>query len=161
EPRVTNSGTYRIDGGGSNPNLSLAVQAPERKYSVESSLQCSRFLNKESSPRYKAIVLNATPGGVDTAHFEVGLVNVKNADHRNGVVHALRVSPFHVDFIALDEAFFEYMHSHIYSGQMQMSVLEHEQKKKSQKTKQWGEGLSTLSAEEVLSAQAVAEADLQ
>ena len=155
EPRVTNSGTYRIDGGASNPNLSIAVQAPERKYSVETSLPFSRFLNKESSARYQAIVLNASSGGIDTAHFEVGLVHVKNADHRNGVVHALRVSPFHVDFIALDEAFFEYMHSHIYSAKTQLSVLEFEQKKKSQKTKQWGEGVSTLSAEEVLSAQAV------
>jgi type II secretory ATPase GspE/PulE/Tfp pilus assembly ATPase PilB-like protein len=161
EPRVTNSGTYRIDGSTSSSNLSLAVQAPERKYSVESSLQFSRFLNKESSARYQAIVLTATSGGIDRAHFEVGLVHVKNADHRNGVVHALRVSPFHVDFIALDEAFFEYMHSHIYSGQMQLSVLEHEQKKKSQKTKNWGEGVSTLSIEEALTAQAVSEADFR
>ena len=80
EPRITNSGTYRIDGNTSSSNLSLAVQAPERKYSVESSLQFSRFLNKESSARYQAIVLNATPGGIDTAHFEVGLVHVKKAD---------------------------------------------------------------------------------
>jgi hypothetical protein len=55
EPRVTNSGTYRIDGT-ANPNLSIPVQAPERKYSVETSLPFSRFLNKESSARYKAIV---------------------------------------------------------------------------------------------------------
>lgn len=160
EPRITNSGTYRIGGGVSSPNVSLGVQSPERKYSVESSLPFSRYLNKESSARYKAIVLSASSGGIDTAHFEVGLVSVKNADHRNGVVHALRVSPFHVDFIALDEAFFEYMHSHIYSAKTQLSVLEFEQKKKSQKTKTWGEGVSTLSAEEVMTAQAVSEADL-
>jgi len=159
EPRVSNSGTYRVDGGASNPNLSMAVQAPERKYSVETSLQFSRYLNKESSARYQAIVLSATSGGIDTAHFEVGLVNVKNADHRNGVVHALRVSPFHVDFIALDEAFFEYMHSHIYSAKTQLSVIEFEQKKKSQKTKNWGEGVSTLTAEEFMTAAAVSEAD--
>ena len=158
---VTNSGTYRIDANLSNPNLGLAIQAPERKYSVESSLPFSNFLNKESSARYQAIVLNATSGGIDTAHFEVGLVHVKNADHRNGVVHALRVSPFHVDFIALDEAFFEYMHSHIYSERTQLYVLEHEQKKKSQQTKTWGQGESTLSVEEALSAQAASEADLR
>ena len=161
EPHVTNSGTYRVGNLVSNPNLGLTVQAPERKYSVESSLPFSNFLNKESSARYQAIVLNATSGGIDTAHFEVGLVHVKNADHRNGVVHALRVSPFHVDFIALDEAFFEYMHSHIYSERTQLYVLEHEQKKKSQQTKTWGQGESTLSVEEALSAQAASEADLR
>jgi len=159
ETRRTQSGAFRLDGTRSNPNLSLAVQAPERKYSVESSLPYSHYLNKESSSRYQAIVLNATPGNYDSAHFEVGLVQVKNPDHRNGVVHALRVSPFNIDFIPLDEAFFEYMHSHIYSERTQYMVLEQQHKKQSQKTKNWGEGETHLSIEEALSAQAASDAD--
>ena len=160
ETNQNKSGSFRLDGMRSNPNLSLTVQTPERKYSVESSLPFSHYLNKESSARYQAIVLNAS-GRLDSSHFEVGLVQIKNPDHRNGVVHALRISPFHVDFIPLDEAFFEYMHSHIYSERTQYMVLEHQQKKQSQKTKNWGEGESTLSAEEALTAQAVSEADFR
>lgn len=158
ETNQTKSGSFRLDGMRSNPNLSLTIQTPERKYSVESSLPFSHYLSKEISARYQAIVLNAS-GRIDSAHFEVGLVQIKNPDHRNGVVHALRVSPFHVDFIPLDEAFFEYMHSHIYSERTQYMVLEHQQKKKSQQTKNWGEGESTLTAEEALSAQASSDAD--
>ena len=142
------------------PGHSLAVQAPEKKYSVQSSQQFSQYLNKEASSRYRAIVLNAWTGNLDSPHFEVGLVHILNPDHRNGVVHALRVSPFHVRFVALDEAFFEYMHSHIYNAETQVLVLEHQQKKQSQKTKQWGEGKSTLTAEEAFLAQAASEADL-
>ena len=132
----------------------LTVQPPEKKYSVETSLQFSHSLNKESSSRYQAIVLNAWTGNFDSPHFEVGLAQIKNPDHRNGVVHALRVSPFHVKFVSLDEAFFEYMHSHIYSARTQSLVLEHQQKKQSQKTKNWGEGQSLLTIEEALAAQA-------
>lgn len=139
----------------------LTVQPPEKKYSVESSLQFSHYLNKESSSRYQAIVLNAWTGNFDSPHFEVGLAQIKNPDHRNGVVHALRVSPFHVKFVSLDEAFFEYMHSHIYSARTQSLVLEHQQKKQSQKTKNWGEGQSLLTIEEALAAQATSEADFR
>lgn len=162
----TQSGAFHLDGTRvgderSNANVSMTIQAPERRYSVESSLPFSHYLNKESSSRYQAIVLNSTPGDFNTMHFEVGLVQIKNPDHRNGVVHALRVSPFHVDFIPLDEAFFEYMHSHIYSERTQYMVLEQQQKRKSQTTKNWGEGESTLTAEEALTAQAVSDADLR
>ena len=34
EGRVTNSGTYRIDANMSNPNLGLAIQAPERSLAL-------------------------------------------------------------------------------------------------------------------------------
>ncbi len=164
EMHTTDSGAFYLNGNQSNPDLSLAVQAPERKYSVKSSLPFSHYLNKESSSRYQAIVLNVSGGYLDraeNAHFEVGLVHVRNPEHRNGVIHALRVSPFNVDFIELNEAFFEYMHSHIYSERTQLFVLEQEQKKKSQKTKNWGEGERTLSAEEALTAEAASEADLR
>jgi len=150
EMHTTDSGAFYLNGTESNPDLALAVQAPERKYSVKSSLPFSHYLNKESSSRYQAIVLNVSGGYLDrpeNAHFEVGLVHIRNPEHRNGVIHALRVSPFHVDFIQLDEAFFEYMHSHIYSERTQLFVLEQEQKKKSQKTKNWGEGERMLTAE--------------
>ena len=164
ETHTTDSGAFYLNGTESSPDLALAVQAPERKYSVKTSLPFSHYLNKESSSRYQAIVLNVSGGYHDrpeNAHFEVGLVHVRNPDHRNGVIHALRVSPFNIDFIQLDEAFFEYMHSHIYSERTQLYVLEHEQKKKSQKTKNWGEGATTLTAEEALTAQAASEADLR
>lgn len=147
---------------GHGPDVSaLVVQPPEKKYSVESSEQFSHYLNKESSSRYRAIVLNAWTGSFDSPHFEVGLVDVMDPDHRNGVVHALRVSPFHVKFVQLDEAFFEYMHSHIYNAKTQSLVAEHQQKKQSQKTKQWGEGVNTLTEDEVYIAQATSEADIR
>jgi type II secretory ATPase GspE/PulE/Tfp pilus assembly ATPase PilB-like protein len=142
-------------------SVSLLVQAPEKKYSVDGSQQFSQYLNQKASSRYQAIVLNAWHDSYDAPHFEVGLVQIKNPDHRNGVVHALRVSPFHVNFISLDEAFFEYMHSHIYCEQTQSLVLEHEQKKQSQKTKKWGEGKTQLTEEQAYSAQAASEADFE
>src|SRR5580765_2582880 len=94
-------------------NVELIHQAPEKKYSVDSSQQFSQFLSKDISSRYQAIVLNSWAGEYDSSNYEVGLVHKDNYDHRNGVVRALRVSPFHVNFVSLDEAFFEYMHSHI------------------------------------------------
>lgn len=139
----------------------MVVLAAEKKYNVESSLAFSQYLSKDSSSRYRAIVLNSWQDKYDSPHFEVGLVRLTNPDDRNGVVHALRVSPFHVKFISLDEAFFEYMHSHIYSARTQSLVLEHQQKKQSQKTKNWGEGQRLSTPEEMLAAQASAEADFQ
>ncbi len=144
-----------------SPERSLVVLAPEKKYSVETSQQFSHYLNKESSSRYQAIVLNAWTARADSPHFEVGLVEINNPDHRNGVVHALRVSPLHVKFISLDATFFEYLHSHIYNAEAQVLVLEHQQKKQSQQTKTWGEGEVTLTDEERFIAHATAEADLQ
>src|SRR2546423_1509755 len=65
-------------------NISLIAPCPEKKYSVESSQQFSQYLNKDVSSRYRAIVLNAWNESFDSTHFEVGVVNIKNADHRNG-----------------------------------------------------------------------------
>ncbi len=138
---------------------SLIVQSPEKKYSVDDCKQFSQYLNKDASSRYQAIVLNVWQQNVESGLFEVGLVNIKNPDHRNGVVHALRVSPFHVKFVRLESTFFEYMHSHIYNAQTQSLVLEHKQKSQSQKTKAWGEGVRTLSDEQAYAAQVTAEAD--
>lgn len=141
-------------------NLALVVEPGlEKKYSVDSLQQFSQYLNRESSSRYRAIVLNAWTGSYDSPHFEVGLVQFKNGDHRNGVVHALRVSPFHVKFLQLEEAFFEYLHSHIYDERRQTMVLEHEQKKQSQKTKNWGEGKTFLTVEQSYAAKAASDAD--
>jgi len=53
------------------------------------------------------------------------------------------------------------MHSHIYDARAQSLVLEHQQKRQSQKTKQWGEGKTTLNEEEAYSVVAAADADLQ
>jgi hypothetical protein len=39
-------------------------------------------------------------GSLDASHFEVGLVQIRNGDHRNGVVRALGVSPFNVKFVS-------------------------------------------------------------
>src|SRR5687768_13433273 len=143
-------------------NFSLQIEpGHEKKYNIDDLQKLSEYLNRESSSRYRAIVLNVWSGPLDAAHFEVGLVEIRNGDHRNGVVHALRVSPFNVKFVPLEQAFFEYLYSHIYSERTQMFVLEHQQKKQSQKTKNWGEGERTISAEEALTAEAVADADLQ
>jgi type IV pilus assembly protein PilB len=140
---------------------SLVLQSPEKKYSVSSAQPFSQYLNKDASSRYQAIVLNAWEGEYASSRYEVGLVQINNSDHRNGVIYALKVSPLHVNFIALDEAFFEYMHSHIYDARAQSLVLEHKQKKQSQKTKNWGEGKSLLSEEQTQSAQAASDADFQ
>jgi type II secretory ATPase GspE/PulE/Tfp pilus assembly ATPase PilB-like protein len=140
---------------------SLVVQSPEKKYSVSSAQPFSQYLNKEASARYQAIVLNAWEGEYASSRYEVGLVHINNSDHRNGVIYALRVSPLHVNFVSLDEAFFEYMHSHIYDARAQSLVLEHKQKKQSQTTKMWGEGQTFLNEEQTHAAQAAVEADLQ
>lgn len=141
--------------------VSLVVKGPDKTYTVESSQQFSQYLNKEASSRYKAIVLDAWNGDYDSLHFEVGLVNVNNSDHRNGVVHALHVSPFHVNFVAINDAFFEYMHNRIYDAQAQVQVLEYQHKKQSQKTKNWGEGQSILTEEQAHNAQAASDADFE
>jgi type II secretory ATPase GspE/PulE/Tfp pilus assembly ATPase PilB-like protein len=145
----------------STDDNSHVIQSPEKKYSVTGSQQFSHYLNKDTSSRYQAIVLNVATGEYNSSHYEVGLVEIDNSDHRNGVIHALRVSPFHVHFVSLDRIFFEYMHSHIYDARAQSLVLEHQQKKQSQKTKQWGEGKTTLNEEEAYAAIAASDADLQ
>src|SRR5436190_7031285 len=145
----------------SRDETALAVQSPEKRFSVSSAQPFSHYLNKDSSSRYQAIVLNAWHGAYDSLYYEVGLVQINNSDHRNGVVHALRVSPFHVKFITLDEAFFEYMHSHIYDARAQSLVLEHQQKRQSQKTKVWGEGKNLFTEEQAQAVRAASDADFQ
>ena len=141
-------------------NFSLSSEPGfEKKYSISDLQKLSEYLNRESSSRYRAIVLNVWSGALDAAHFEVGLVQIRNGDHRNGVVHALRVSPFNVKFVQLEDSFFEYLYSHIYDERTQNLVLEHQQKKQSQKTKNWGEGKTFLTAEEAYATQAASEAD--
>ena len=141
-------------------NFSLVTASGrEQKYSISDLQKLSEYLNRESSSRYRAIVLNVWSNAQDSAQFEVGLVQMRNGDHRNGVVHALRVSPFNVKFVQVEESFFEYLYSHIYDERTQSAVLEHQQKKQSQKTKNWGEGKSFLSAEEAYATQAASEAD--
>lgn len=141
-----------------DPSLNIQTN-PEKKYTVDVLEPFSEYLNKEASTRYQALVLNTWTDYYKSQHFEVGLVHIKNGDHRNGVVRALQVSPFHVKFSSLDEAFFEYAHSHIYDAQTQWLALEHQQKKQSQKTKNWGEGQSFLSEDQTRAAQATSEAD--
>ncbi|PYS91789.1 MAG: hypothetical protein DMF62_01805 [Acidobacteria bacterium] len=145
----------------SSEETAIAVQSPEKRFSVSSAQPFSHYLNKDSSSRYEAIVLNAWHGAYDSLYYEVGLVQINNSDHRNGVVHALRVSPFHVKFITLDEAFFEYMHSHIYDARAQSLVLEHQQKRQSQKTKVWGEGKNLFTEEQAQAVRAASDADFQ
>jgi len=152
--RATGTGVHAED-------TSHVLQSAEKKYSVGGSQQFSHYLNKDTSSRYQAIVLNVAIGEYNSSHYEVGLVEINNSDHRNGVIHALRVSPFHVHFVSFDRIFFEYMHSHIYDARAQSLVLEHQQKKQSQKTKQWGEGKTTLNEEEAYAAIAASDADLQ
>lgn len=146
----------------SSPELSLVAQPRlENIYTVENLKEFSQYLNKESSSRYQAVILKSWIDKYRSRHFEVGLVHITNGDHRNGVVRALRVSPLHVKFILLEDVFFTYLHTNLYNPQMQLQVLEQQQKKQSQTTKNWGEGESHLTAEEMFSAQAAAEADFQ
>jgi len=141
--------------------FSLGVEpGHEKTYNISDLQKLSEYLNRESSSRYRAIVLNVSGGTFDSVQHEVGIVQYRNGEHRSGVVHALQVSPFNVKFIRIEEAFFEYLHSHIYDERTQSMVLEHQQKKQSQKTKNWGEGKTFLTAEEASTAQAVADADL-
>jgi type IV pilus assembly protein PilB len=158
QEKVSVNGSSNLD---EFEETSLVVQSPEKKYSVSSAQPFSQYLNKEASARYQAIVLNAWEGEYASSRYEVGLVHLNNSDHRNGVIYALRVSPLHVNFVALDEAFFEYMHSHIYDARAQSLVLEHKQKKQSQTTKVWGEGQSFLNDEQIMAAQAASDADFQ
>ena len=60
----------------------------EKRYSIKSLQQCSTYLSKDSSSRYKAIILNAWVGGPEPDRYEVGVVRVDNGDDRNGVIHA-------------------------------------------------------------------------
>ncbi len=141
-------------------SVSLVVQkSPEKKYTVESLEPFSQYLSKESSSRYQAIVLNTSSGSFDSTNFEIGIVHIKNGDHRNGVARVLNVSPFQIKFQPLDETFFEYVHSHIYNARAQTLAIEHQQKKQSQKTKNWGEGQTSLDVEQTRAAQAVSDAD--
>jgi type II secretory ATPase GspE/PulE/Tfp pilus assembly ATPase PilB-like protein len=157
----TNGNGVREPSAPSPVNFSLVVEPGlEKQYSLDILQKQTQYLNRESSRRYKAVVLNVWSGPLDSSMFEVGVVQIRNGDHRNGVVHALRVSPFNVKFIQLEEAFFEYLHSHIYDERTQSMVLEHQQRKQSQKTKNWGEGKTSLSAEEAYAVQAASDADL-
>jgi len=140
--------------------FSLGVEGgPEKTYNISDLQKLSEYLNRESSSRYHAIVLNVSGGTFDSVQHEVGIVQYRNGEHRSGVVHALQVSPFNVKFIRIEEAFFEYLHSHIYDERTQSMVLEHQQKKQSQKTKNWGEGKTFLTVEEASVAQATSDAD--
>src|SRR5256885_12154052 len=63
--------------GGAPVNLSLVVEPGlEKKYAVDSLQRLSEYLNRESSSRYRAIILNAWTGTYDSPHFEVGLVKI-------------------------------------------------------------------------------------
>ena len=152
----------RSSGGGSNSRerLSLVPGAQAQQgYSVEELQQFSQYLNKKSSARYKAIILNTWTGKYNDSYYNVGIVHIGNGDHRNGVVHALRVSPIHVSFRELDEELFNNLHAQVYNPQAESLALEHEQKKQSQMTKTWGEGQTFSTPEEILAAQATSEAD--
>lgn len=131
----------------------------EKRYSIKQLRQFSQFLNKDSSSRYRAIILNAWVSGSEPHRYEVGLVDTTNGDDRNGVIRRLGVSPFHVNFISLDEVFFQYAYSQIYDAKTQSKILELQKKKQAQRTKNWGEGRSQLNYEETLAMQAAADAD--
>jgi hypothetical protein len=95
------------------PEAQALIAQPrlENQYTVEDLRQFSQYLNKESASRYKAIVLSAWNDKFRSPHYEVGLVQIVNGDHRNGVVRALRVSPLHVKFVLLEDAFFQYLYT--------------------------------------------------
>ncbi len=141
-------------------NRSLAVRNfLEKRFSIENLESCAQYLNKKSSSRYQAIILNVWKGSFNALHFDVGLVQIKNGDHRNGVIRALRVSPLNVKFTVIGEELFSPLHQHLYNDKKQSEQTEQQQKKESQKTKKWGEGKSLLNQEEKFSARAASDAD--
>lgn len=151
-------------GNGKSPEGGLALVAPmsiERRFNADRIAAFAHHLDKKYALRYRAIITNAWAGKNGAQHFEVGLVDVKNADDRDEVIHALRVSPLNVNFVPLSERFYKHLFGQLYSDQAQTQLLEQEQKKQSQKTKKWGEGQHTLTEEEARSVQAAADADLQ
>ncbi len=142
--------------------VSLAVRDRlEKKINSENLQQFTQYLIKSAAIRYQAIIFDYWVDSYKSPHFEVGIVNIRSGDHRNGIVRALNVSPFDVKFVPLDEAFFEFLFESIYSHQSQSQVLEYEQKKQAQKTKNWGDGNRILSAEEAITAQLSSEADFE
>lgn len=154
------------DGSGISANgpeeaaAAAAPGGPESKYRLEEIQKFTQYLSKDSSSRYQAVILNAWVDRHRNSQYEVGLVQLRNGDHRSGIIHALRVSPFQVRFVPINESFFEYLHTNLYNLEVQTQVLEHQQNKQSQKTKNWGEGKRLLSEEEMMTARATAEADL-
>ena len=121
-------------------NQALTVRRGlERRFKVENIEKFTHYLRKRFSSRYQAIILNAWNGTNTSVNYEVGLVQIKNGDHRDGVIRALRVSPLNVKFLSLDEPFFEYLHGHLYNDATRNQEIDHQHKKDSQKTKQWGD----------------------
>ncbi len=136
-------------------DTSIAVRSTlQKKYTPEELREFAQYLPKTVAGRYEAIILNSWTTGFNTRQFEVGLVHIKNGDHRNGVLRTLKVSPLDVRFIPLDEEVFNYLHESIYDPKAEVEAKIQEQKKQSQKTKAWGEGQSTLSPEEAFAIQA-------
>ena len=132
----------------------------EKNYDLEELRDFTGNFTRESSNRYQAIVLNKWKGNT-SEYYEVGLVNMRNGDARNGIIRALKINPFQITFCPLDETYFEYLHTNLYSEDIQNRMNDFQQKKESQTTKNWGEGISELTIEEVLDAQALAEVDLK
>jgi type II secretory ATPase GspE/PulE/Tfp pilus assembly ATPase PilB-like protein len=141
-------------------DLTIAPQTSlERRFNADRVAEYAHFLDKKYARRYRAIILNAWTDKMGSQHYEVGLVDLLNADDRDEVIHALRVSPLDVRFVSLDDAFFRHLFGELYSDQAQTLLLEHEHKKQSQRTKQWGDGKRTLSDDEARTVQATADAD--
>ncbi|NNF00451.1 MAG: Flp pilus assembly complex ATPase component TadA, partial [Pyrinomonadaceae bacterium] len=158
--RLSSVNNQKEIGTTSSDRLSLVLNPdPGKDYRAEDLQRFSQYLSKEASSRYHAIVLNAWTGEYDASNYTVGLVYNRNGDHRNGVIRALRITPFHVRFLKLEPEVFEEFHEQLYNPQAQTLAAEHEQKKKSQMTKNWGSGKSLLSPEEVRAVQAASEAD--
>jgi type II secretory ATPase GspE/PulE/Tfp pilus assembly ATPase PilB-like protein len=140
---------------GETEDNSIAVRSTlQKKYTPDELRDFAQHLARAASMRYEAIILNSWMTGFNTRQFEVGLVHLKNGDHRNGVLRTLKVSPLDVKFVPIESEVFKYLHESIYDPKAEAEAISHEQKKQSQKTKAWGEGQSTLSPEEAFAIQA-------
>src|ERR1041385_8515860 len=75
-----NISTSESGDGSARPHTSLnfsLVVGPggiEKQFNVDDLKTLSEYLNRESSIRYRAIVLSTSGGQFDSSHFEVGLV---------------------------------------------------------------------------------------
>lgn len=107
-----------------------------KRYSIEDLRRLSDHLPKATSVRYSALVVNMWKTSSGSPRFEIALVNVRNGDHRNGVVRALRVSPLDVSFVPIGKDVFEQLIATIHSDDTQ-EFLEAKKEEQSKQTKVW------------------------
>lgn len=107
-----------------------------KRQTIEELRRLAEHLPKSISIRYSALIVNMWSTSTGSSRFEVALVNVRNGDHRNGVVRALRVSPLDVSFVPMNKEVFDQLVATIHSDDTQ-EFLEAKKEEQSKQTKVW------------------------